>query len=207
MSRPSALTLTETERLFDVRAPAAGERRRDHLHLPSPRRDLRALRPRHRAEGRHGSPALAPSRETNEDELIRLMVGRDVLFRAHARRVAGEVVLEVERSVPRRLMVRDASFTVRAGEIVCLAGLVGSGRSETCEAIFGARRPCRRARSASEARAVRFGGPWDAIAAGIGMMPEDRKDGRPVPRALRRRQHLRDGAASRYRGTASSRRR
>ena len=66
-------------------------------------------------------------------------------------------------------------MTVRAGEIVCLAGLIGSGRSEFCEAIFGARRrrggddPHRR-----QGRSIRSG-PWDGKHAGIGMVPEDRK--------------------------------
>ena len=71
--------------------------------------------------------------------------------------------------------VHDVSFGVRAGEIVCLAGLVGSGRSEACEAIFGAR-----LRSGGEVRLrgapVRFRDPSEAISAGVGMAPEDRKD-------------------------------
>ena len=112
--------------------------------------------------------------ETDEAELIRLMVGRDVVLRrAPAVRVA-EVVLEVA-SLATPPLVRNASFTVRRGEIVCLAGLVGSGRSEVCEAVFGARRV-----SAGtvrlRGRPVRWGGPWDAMKAGIGMVPEDRKE-------------------------------
>jgi len=71
-------------------------------------------------------------------------------------------------------VVEDVSFQVRAGELVCLSGLVGAGRSEACQAIFGVHR-----RSGGVVRLsgkeVDFGGPWDAIAAGIGMMPEDRK--------------------------------
>ena len=70
--------------------------------------------------------------------------------------------------------VRSASMTVRAGEIVCLAGLIGAGRTEFCETIFGARR-----RWSGE---IGIGGkpfdptgPWDGKAAGIGMVPEDRK--------------------------------
>jgi ribose transport system ATP-binding protein/rhamnose transport system ATP-binding protein len=85
------------------------------------------------------------------------------------------VRLEVEH-LAAAPFVRDASLSVRAGEIVCLAGLVGSGRSEACEAVFGAR--CRDAGAVRvKGRATAFGGPWDAIAAGLGMMPEDRKEG------------------------------
>ena len=112
--------------------------------------------------------------DTNEEELIRLMVGRDVVFGREAASDPAEIVLEV-MSVAALPFVRDASFKVRRGEIVCLAGLVGSGRSEVCEAVFGARRV-----TAGEirlhGRPVRWGGPWDAMKAGIGMVPEDRKD-------------------------------
>jgi len=112
--------------------------------------------------------------ETTPDELIRLMVGRDVQFARSTGGAPGAVVLEVV-NLAAAPHVTDASFTVRAGEIVCLAGLVGSGRSETCEAIFGARL----VGSGSvrlRGKAVHFTGPWDAVAAGIGMMPEDRKE-------------------------------
>jgi ABC-type sugar transport system ATPase subunit len=112
---------------------------------------------------------------TSTDELIRLMVGREVtLSRQQNDRTPGSAVLVVE-NLSAEPFVRDASFSVRAGEIVCLAGLVGSGRSEACEAVFGAR-----ARSGGEIRirgeAAAFRSPTDAIAAGIGMAPEDRKE-------------------------------
>ena len=111
---------------------------------------------------------------TSADELIRLMVGRQVVFARAASGSAGAVRLEVAHlSAPP--FVADASFSVRAGEIVCLAGLIGSGRSETCEVIFGARRRADGAVRLDD-KAVSFAGPWDAIAAGIAMMPEDRKD-------------------------------
>ncbi|MGH2945554.1 MAG: sugar ABC transporter ATP-binding protein [Solirubrobacteraceae bacterium] len=120
--------------------------------------------------GRH------PVSEVDEDRLIGLMVGRELSFERSQARVAGdaEVALEVRHlAVPP--VVHDASFGVRRGEIVCLAGLIGAGRTETCEAIFGLRsssagkivldgRP-RRVRSAAEARGL-----------GLGMVPEGRKD-------------------------------
>jgi ABC-type sugar transport system ATPase subunit len=112
---------------------------------------------------------------TTQDELIRLMVGRDVLFaRSVTAPKPGGVVLEVERLAALPHVV-DASLQVREGEIVCLAGLVGSGRSEVCETIFGAR-----ARAGGSIRikgkAARFSGPWDAVDGGVAMMPEDRKE-------------------------------
>ena len=112
--------------------------------------------------------------QTSQDELIRLMVGRDVLFERGGAVEFGDVVLEVEHLAVHPA-VRDVSFSVRAGELVCLAGLVGSGRSEACEAIFGVR-----GRTSGIVRhrgdEISFSGPWDAIGRGISMMPEDRKE-------------------------------
>jgi ribose transport system ATP-binding protein/rhamnose transport system ATP-binding protein len=112
--------------------------------------------------------------ETDAEDLIRLMVGRDVHLRREARmKATGAVVLQAKgiRATP---FVQDAAITVHAGEIVCLAGLIGSGRSEFCETIFGAR--ARQAGTISiEGRAIDPKGPWDGKAAGIGMVPEDRK--------------------------------
>ena len=118
-----------------------------------------------------GTRSLA---ETSEDELIRLMVGRDVVFSREAASRPGAAVLEVT-DLAAAPFVRSASLTVRAGEIVCLAGLVGSGRSELCETVFGVRTRDRGA-VVFKGQPVRWSGPWDAMAAGVGMVPEDRKD-------------------------------
>jgi len=169
----SALTLTETERLFAI-VRRLKENGVSVIYVSHRLAEIFALCDRVTVlkDGRlSGTRDVA---KTSEDELIRLMVGRDVLFAREGRTTPGATILEVGHlsATPH---VRDANLTVRAGEIVCLAGLVGSGRSETCEAIFGARRA-----DAGQVRLagkeVRFAGPWDAIAAGIGMMPEDRKE-------------------------------
>jgi ribose transport system ATP-binding protein/rhamnose transport system ATP-binding protein len=111
---------------------------------------------------------------TSEDELIRLMVGREVAFASAPARPCGERLLEV-RGLQAPPFVRHADLDLHAGEIVCLAGLVGSGRTELGEAVFGARRP-----AAGTVRVrgqeARFRGPFDAVAAGLGMVPEDRKE-------------------------------
>ncbi len=169
----SALTLTETARLFTLvrRLRANGV---SIIYISHRLAEIFELCDRVTVlkDGKvTGTRVVA---ETTEDELIRLMVGRDVLFARSATGTPGRTVLEVDRlSAPPH--VREASFVVRAGEIVCLAGLVGSGRSETCETIFGVG-PRTSGIVKIEGKAVRFAGPWDAIAAGIGMMPEDRKD-------------------------------
>jgi len=169
----AALTLTETERLFEV----LRKLKRNGVSIVYVSHRLAEIfavcdRVSVLKDGRlTGTREVA---ETDADELIRLMVGRDVLLaRGAAGAPMGETVLEVE-ALAAAPFVREASFSVRAGEIVCLAGLIGSGRSETCEAIFGARRVTGGA-VRLRGRSVRFAHPRDAIAAGIGMAPEDRK--------------------------------
>jgi ABC-type sugar transport system ATPase subunit len=169
----AALTLTETERLFAVvrRLAASGvaviyvSHRLAEIFRISQR--VTVLK-----DGR--VTGTRETAQTSEDELIRLMVGRDVLIGRAAAATPGEVVLEAEDVAAPQ--VRQANLTVRRGEIVCLAGLIGSGRSELCETIFGAR-PMTSGRLRIKGRPYRPGGPWDAIAAGIGMVPEDRKAG------------------------------
>jgi ribose transport system ATP-binding protein/rhamnose transport system ATP-binding protein len=169
----SALTLTETERLFELVRQLA-RKGVAIIYVSHRLAEIFALCHRVTVLKDGGVTGMRAVAETSEDELIRLMVGREVLFSREPARPAGAAVLEVERlAAPPRL--RGAGFTVRSGEIVCLAGLVGSGRSEACEVIFGAR-PAAGGVVRLDGRPVRFAGPWEAIAAGIGMMPEDRKE-------------------------------
>ena len=169
----AALTLTETEKLFEIvrRLAADGVSVIYVSHrlaeIFSLCHSVTVLK-----DGRHaGTREVA---RTSTDELIRLMVGRDVhLAREATKPPPGAIVLEATE-VAASPHVRSASLTVRAGEIVCLAGLIGSGRSEFCEAIFGARKRQGGA-IRLEGRSLEAAGPWDGRAAGIGMVPEDRK--------------------------------
>jgi ribose transport system ATP-binding protein len=107
-------------------------------------------------------------------ELIEMMVGRELADEYPRRTTApGGVKLAVS-GLSRGRAVRDVSFTVRSGEILALAGLVGAGRTETLRLIFGADQ-----RHAGEfvldGRRLDIGSPRDAIAAGIGLLTEDRK--------------------------------
>jgi ribose transport system ATP-binding protein/rhamnose transport system ATP-binding protein len=108
-------------------------------------------------------------------ELIALMVGRELSFEPDPRRVAADapVALEVRDLVADR--VASASFSLRYGEIVCLAGLLGAGRTEVCEAIFGAR-PIHSGQVLVEGREIRPTSPQDSMTAGISMLVEDRKE-------------------------------
>jgi len=115
-----------------------------------------------------------PIAQITRNEMIELMVGRDLKDEFPARQVAiGAPRLEVT-GLRRGGSVRDVSFSVRRGEILALTGLVGAGRTETARLIFGAD-----ARDAGEIRldgnllAIRS--PREAIAAGVGLLTEDRK--------------------------------
>ena len=112
-------------------------------------------------------------KDTSEADLISMMVGRtiDQLFPKQASKL-GEVVLEV-RNLVREPYTRGVSFKVRAGEIVGLAGLVGSGRSETAQTIFGIT-PAQSGDILIDGKPLSISDPAQAVAAGIAYVPEDR---------------------------------
>ena len=108
------------------------------------------------------------------EKIVREMVGRDVgaLFPKEPAAI-GEVVLRVD-GLGRAGVFNDISFEVRAGEIVGLAGLVGAGRTEVARAIFGIDRYDTGSVSVNGV-ALKAHDPQSAIAAGIGLVPEDRR--------------------------------
>jgi ABC-type sugar transport system ATPase subunit len=182
---PSApLSPHETERLFDIirNLAATGHglvfvsHRLEEIFALSDR--VTVLR-----EGRVAADGV-PTRDLTQGELIRLMVGRelsDIYARAEKRASTsmGPPVLRVSHlSAPPR--VRDVSFTVHAGEILGLAGLVGAGRSETLETIFGLR-PARSGTIELDGKPFAHVSPRQAIRAGIGLIPEDRRTQGAVP--------------------------
>ena len=114
-----------------------------------------------------------PVSETDEDDLIRMMVGRTItdLFPKLPSEV-GDPVVEV-RSLNRHPQTKDVSFTVRSGEIVGMAGLVGSGRSETAQVIFGILKPDS-GEVLIEGQTVNIKSPTQAMKLGIAYVPEDR---------------------------------
>ena len=114
--------------------------------------------------------------ELSTNDAVRLMVGEEWSDRgSRARRAIGDVALRVEDLCAGE-RVQDISFEVRRGEILGLAGLVGSGRTETLRALFGADRAERgRVMVGDPLAPVRIDGPRNAVRAGIGMVPEDRK--------------------------------
>lgn len=115
-----------------------------------------------------------PLPQTSETELVRLMVGRELKDFYGKRTIAkGDTVLAVEELHTPEGLLKSASFTVRRGEILGVAGLVGSGKSELGLALGGAISSYGKVEVNS--RQVTLGDPRKAIAAGIGFVPDDRK--------------------------------
>ena len=115
-----------------------------------------------------------PLEGMTEDDLVRRMVGRD-LDELYPKQVieAGEVALSVRR-LTREGVFTDVSFDVRRGEIVGLAGLVGAGRTEVARAVFGVDR-WDAGGVEVDGRALTNGAPSTAMAAGLALVPEDRR--------------------------------
>ncbi len=113
--------------------------------------------------------------ETPTAELIQMMTGRHVEsdFGGAPVETPGDVVLEV-KDLALEGIFDDVNFSVRAGEVVGLAGLVGAGRSEILETLYGARKSTRGSVTV-KGRKVRPGDVGSAVARGIGLAPEERK--------------------------------
>tara|TARA_R110002073_G_scaffold21619_9_gene76046 strand:- start:193 stop:2097 length:1905 start_codon:yes stop_codon:yes gene_type:complete len=180
----ASLSSTEVDRLFDImarlrdggRALAFVSHRLEEVFAITDR--VTILR-----EGICVAEDLATSTLTQAD-IIRHMVGRDIGAIYAARNPAhrtgdSETVFEVShlKSLP---WVRDMSFSVRRGEILGLGGLVGAGRSEAVEAIFGLR-PRQGGDIKVRGKSMRLKKPADAIAAGLGLVAEDRRAQNIVP--------------------------
>jgi ABC-type sugar transport system ATPase subunit len=125
--------------------------------------------------GRHIT-TMAASEIKDTAQLIALMVGRpfDELFSARSDTRRESLAFEV-RGLTRQGVFSDVSFSVRAGEILGVAGLIGAGRTEVMRAIFGAD-PHDHGSIVKDGAELTIRKPADAIAAGIAYLPEDRKE-------------------------------
>lgn len=124
-------------------------------------------------DGRH--VATRPVSELDRSTLINLMIGRtfEAYFPSHVETEPGEEMLAVEGlASPGKF--ENVSFSVRSGEVLALAGLVGAGRTEVLQAVFGLD-PMATGRISVSGRPARIRHPIDAMGSGIGLVPEDRK--------------------------------
>lgn len=180
----ASLSPTEVDRLFDImtrlrdggKALAFVSHRLEEVFAITDK--VTILR-----EGRTVAESV-PTAGLTQGDIIRHMVGRDIgnVYRRAATPDAANarpVVLEVH-GLAAPPMVRDVSFAVRKGEILGLGGLVGAGRSESAEAIFGLR-PRTAGRITMAGKEIAPRSPIQAIRAGIGMVAEDRRRQNIVP--------------------------
>jgi rhamnose transport system ATP-binding protein len=175
MDEPTAaLSAAEVDRLFDVVATL-----RAHgsavLFISHRLEEVFAICQRVTVM-RDGRQVLTSSLEgMTAADLVRAMVGRELAERPPEAGAGtpGEPALTVDRLTSEGTFT-DISFTVRSGEVVALAGLVGSGRSEVARAVFGIDRYDAGAVTVLGAR-LRKASPTSAMAAGVGLVPEDRR--------------------------------
>lgn len=113
--------------------------------------------------------------EIGHDNMVSLMVGRDVSrFYARQQHPIGDPVLQVSSLVTRRWPDEANEFEIRAGEIVGISGLVGAGRTELLNCLFGIQ-PALSGTIRVSGQPARIGSPRMAIEAGLALVPEDRK--------------------------------
>ena len=116
---------------------------------------------------------------TTEDAIVSMMVGRTLATAQHRSSATDEVTLAV-RNLTAGTRVVDASFDLRRGEVLGIAGLIGAGRTELLRLIAGADRPTS-GTVTLDGRRISTRNPRAAIAAGIGLVPEERKRDGIVP--------------------------
>ncbi|MER3438854.1 MAG: D-xylose ABC transporter ATP-binding protein [Chloroflexota bacterium] len=169
----SALTTQETETLFEIIA-SLRERGVGIIYISHRLEEIFAVAQRVTVLRDGRLVGTLPIAEATHERLISMMVGRDLsnLF-ARAAATDGPVRLEV-RGLQRTGVLSDISFHVRAGEILGIAGLVGSGRTELVRSIFGAD-PIDGGELLLDGKPVTIRSPRDAVRLGIGLVPEDRK--------------------------------
>ncbi len=149
---------------------------------------------------------VRPMAGVREAELVERMVGRAVHdLEDRPARVAGPPMLRV-RGIGRGTVVNDVDLELRAGEVMGLAGLVGSGRTELVRLLFGADRPDRGTiellwPGAASPGGGRWQSPMEAVRAGVGLVTEDRKaQGLLMPQSIRINSTLSDLRAPLSRG-------
>ena len=170
----SSLSTRETERLFEV---VKDLRRKgvSIIYISHRLGEVRQLADRV-VVLRDGQNAGDLERdEITHDNMVRLMVGREISqFYSRTAHEPGEVLLEVKDLVTPQWPNHRLNFRVRAGEIVGVAGLVGAGRTELLQVLFGIDPPLS-GEIQVDGNVLRASSPTDVIREGVALVPEDRK--------------------------------
>ena len=170
----SSLTLTETERLLevvrDLRSQGVSV-----IYISHRLGEVKEVADRVVVLRDGRNAGRLAREEISHDRMVRMMVGRDIeSFYAAPEGEARETFFEVRALRTRRYPQHAVSFDVRRGEILGFAGLVGAGRSEVAQAVFGVEPPVGGTlRLGGEA--LKINAPQDAISRGIYLIPEDRR--------------------------------
>ena len=169
----SSLSRSETDEVFRI-VRTLRDRNMGVIYITHRLEELRSVGDRVTVLRDGETVHAGPLSELSIDKLIHHMVGREVTSIYHRDPLPpGEEALRVEH-VTRHPVLKDVSFTLRAGEITGMAGLLGAGRTELCRAIFGMDK--------IDSGSIHVGGrrvdirsPREAVKAGIALIPEDRQ--------------------------------
>ena len=112
--------------------------------------------------------------DVSHDALVHLMVGRELSGKTRRPHEPGEIALEVRGLRTRDYPNAEVNLTVRRGEVVAIAGLLGAGRSELLRALFGVDTPLDGSVQVA-GDSLPLGDPRKAVSAGVALLPEDRK--------------------------------
>jgi ABC-type sugar transport system ATPase subunit len=175
MDEPTAsLTEREVERLFTVIA-SLRHRGVGVIYISHRLEEISSIADRITVLRDGQTVATLEKRDADRQQLISLMVGRELttVFPKH-RVTDGEPILEVLNLRNTAVGLHEISLSVRPGEILGVAGLVGSGRTQLAETLFGLT-PADGGEIRFRGKPVRIDSPSDAIRMGIGYVPEDRR--------------------------------
>ncbi len=170
----SSLTLAETARLHEIvaglRADGVGV-----VYISHRLGEVRAVADRAVVLRDGANVGTVARDELTHDNMVRLMVGRDIVPDVHSLgSVRGDECFRIDGLRTTRYPQQTVSFTVSRGEILGIAGLIGAGRSEVAQAIFGVERPLA-GRVLLDGSSIEIADPAAAIRQGLFLVPEDRR--------------------------------
>lgn len=170
----SSITLKEVDVLFDVIRKLKGEGR-SIIYISHKLEEVFEIADEVTVFRDGKYVVTKPISELTTGQIIKYMIDRDLneMYEEHTY-IPKDVCFEVQNLSCSSLKLRDINFKIHTGEILGLAGLVGAGRSETCECIFGLHK-LDSGNFSYKGKPIKIRSPKDAIKAGIGFITEDRK--------------------------------
>jgi ABC-type sugar transport system ATPase subunit len=169
----SSLSASETEEVFRI-VKTLKQRDVGVIYITHRLEELRTIGDRVTVLRDGSTVHTGALNELSVDGLIQLMVGRAVASIYERAPVAPGAELLSVKNLSRKGVLHDISFSLRAGEIVGLAGLIGAGRTELCRALFGLDHSDSGTVSI-DGKLVRVRSPREAVRAGLALIPEDRQ--------------------------------